>query len=418
MAASSVVISQHPVTDREPNGSLSVFVYGAGPTGAVLALGLASLGCQVDLHDPLSGEEICRRSRAYAITQSSRRLLERLDLWEALQPHLIGFDQLRLEDQAVGPVVWFRQGDLIRANRHAGAIGWILDHQALMQLLLERLRAAPGVSLHLGSRRGLDELTLRSAPDLEVAADGPQSLHRKTWQLPLWSLPYRQGCLTVKVLLRGADPATAHEFFRSEGPFAVLPLGGQAFQLVWSAPLDRCQERAALNASELLDLLATVLPAGLIPDALLDQPRAFPLELSLAPRLTHGSRMLVGEAGHRCHPVGGQGLNLCWRDVADLLDLVSQHHRHPKSLRHLVRRYTRRRLPDLILVALSTDGLLRLFSNRLALLLPLRSMALGLLMRIRLLRRLALQAMSDGPMTFVQAPPEWRAGGRCHGAKH
>ena len=68
-------------------------------------------------------------------------------------------------------------------------------------------------------------------------------------------------------------------------------------------------------------------------------------------------------------------------------------------------------------MALSTDLLLRVFSNRLPVLLPVRTFALALLRRWPLLRRLALQAMSDGPMTFLQVPPEWKQGGHCDGVE-
>ena len=395
-------------TDRLSHRGLSVSVFGAGPTGALLALGLAQAGCRVVLHDPQDPESLVARSRAYAITHSSRRLLERLNLWHEVRSHLVPFDRLRLQDQGVRPVVWFTVDDLNAVNRHTDAIGWILDHKPLMALLLERLGQAPTVSLQLGGATGAALPASADDPpaDLLVAADGPRSSHRQSWGLPFWSGRYRQGCLTMKVLLRGGEASTAHEFFRTEGPFAVLPLGGMHYQVVWSAPLERCRERAALAPAVLLDRLATVLPAGLIPDALLDQPMAFPLELSLAPRLGRGRHLLVGEAGHRCHPVGGQGLNLCWRDVSDLLDLIQRHHAESGPIRRLVRRYNRRRLPDLVLIGLGTDALLRLFSNRWRPLLPLRALALQLLRGIPLTRRLALQAMTDGPMTILRSAPE------------
>ena len=417
MDAASVLTRDRQIAGRKPSGSLSASVFGAGPTGALLALGLARMGCNVQLQDPLSLNDLAARSRAYAVTHSSRRLLQRLGLWDDLLPHLIPFHQLRLQDEFVRPLVWFRAKDLAPANRGAGAIGWILDHKPLMQLLLARLQQQPTVHLSLGHSSSTGIPASAESSELWIAADGPRSLHRQDWRLPWWSLPYRQGCLTAKVLLRGIDPGTAYEFFRSEGPFAVLPLGGQAYQVVWSAPLKRCQERAMLESSVFLDRLATVLPNGLIPDALLDQPVAVPLQLSLAPRLGRRQQLLVGESGHRCHPVGGQGLNLCWRDVSALLDLVERHRSNPTSLRRLVRRYSRGRLPDLILVALSTDLLLRVFSNRLPVLLPVRAFALALLRRWPLLRRLALQAMSDGPMTFLQVPPEWKQGGHCDGVE-
>lgn len=348
------------------------------------------------LHDPLSQEQILARSRAYALTHSSRRLLERLDLWVPLSEHLIPFQALRLEDQELHRVVMFGPGDLSGANRGVAAIGWILDHQPLMTLLFDRLRREAAVDLRLASQGTPD--AANSRPDLEIACDGPGSPHRRLWQLPFWSLPYNQGCLTLKVRLRDPEPQLAYELFRAEGPLAVLPLGDRTFQIVWSAPLARCQERASLPGPRLLDRLATVLPAGLEVEALLDQPSAVPLQLSLAPRLHQGHRLLVGEAGHRCHPVGGQGLNLCWRDVDTLLALVERPGSAAGPPSRIARHYGRRRLPDLILVGLATDALVRLFSNRQPLLLGLRRIALAILQRSPSLRRWALAAMTDGPL--------------------
>ena len=59
---------------------------------------------------------------------------------------------------------------------------------------------------------------------------------------------------------------------------AVLPMGGDIFQIVWSAPLSTCIKRSELNNSAFLDLLATVLPYKMEPDVLLDKPSFFPLQ--------------------------------------------------------------------------------------------------------------------------------------------
>ena len=50
----------------------------------------------------------------------------------------------------------------------------------------------------------------------------------------------------------------------------------------------------------------------------------FPLQLSYTPKSFTLNKILVGEASHRCHPIGGQGLNLCWRDVNDLMRLIDK----------------------------------------------------------------------------------------------
>ena len=64
--------------------------------------------------------------------------------------------------------------------------------------------------------------------------------------------------------------------------------------------------------------------------------------------------------------------------------------------------YGRRRWPDLLLTLLATDLLVRLFSNRSPLLLPIRHLALLLLARLPPLRQLALAAMTHGPCQLLR----------------
>ena len=195
------------------------------------------------------------------------------------------------------------------------------------------------------------------ADALVVAADGPESATRRHWNIPVWRHRYRQGCLTSKVALRGSDDVTAFELFRPEGLWQSCPwVTGQRR---WCECPHRCEQRAALPGSAFLDQLAAVLPQGLEPDLLLDTPRAFPQQWQLAQRFSRGRGVLVGEAAHRCHPVGGQGLNLCWRDVETLMSIADP----GLDARSIARRYGRRRWVDVIAVGMATDLLVRLFSN-------------------------------------------------------
>ncbi len=394
-------------------------VYGAGPTGALSALALADAGWSVRLHDPLSAAQLGGRSRAYAFNHSSRQLLERLGVWSELAAVMVPFRRLELCDLAIDGAVPFGIADLPGRCRRSGsgsggeAIGWIALHGPLMAVLLRHLQAHPAISLNLGSglvagasgRATVSDAATAEAlaaaagsePDLVVAADGAHSGRREAMGIGLWQLAYRQSCLTAQVELRGSDDDQAWELFRPEGPFAVLPLGAGRFQLVWSAPASRCRQLESLPAGAFLDRLAGALPERFQPDALLDDPRAFPLALQLARRLSRGHTVLVGESAHRCHPVGGQGLNLCWRDVAELHRQARRVAAGRLPAERLPAAYGWRRWPDLLLTLLATDLLMRLFSNRALPLLPLRRLGLALLAALPPLRRLSLGAMTLGP---------------------
>jgi 2-octaprenyl-6-methoxyphenol hydroxylase len=373
-------------------------VHGAGPTGLLTGLALADAGWQVELLDPLTPAQLLERSRAYAFTHSSRHLLERLGLWEAASSLLVPFRRLELLDLALREQVPFGLADLAPnlARIPGAAVGWIGQHRPLMALLLARAEACPSIRLQLGGCFDPGTRSGELEADLVVAADGPHSPTRDALGIGVARLPYTQSCLTAQVELRGTEPDLAWELFRPEGPFALLPLGGRRVQLVWSAPEQRCRQLEGLDPTGFLDALAGVLPARFQPDVLLDSQRAFPLQLQLARRLSRGRAVLVGEAAHRCHPVGGQGLNLCWRDVAVLHRLAARVVAKTLPIRQLPAAYGRRRWPDLLFTLAFTDLLVRLFSNRSPWLLPLRRFGLVVMRRWAPVRRLSLMAMTVG----------------------
>jgi 2-octaprenyl-6-methoxyphenol hydroxylase len=81
--------------------------------------------------------------------------------------------------------------------------------------------------------------------------------------------------------------------------------------------------------------------------------------------------VLVGDALHGMHPIAGQGLNMGLRDVAALVEVLTDARGLGLDIgaADVLERYQRWRRFDNVLMLAMTDGLNRLFSNNIA---PLR----------------------------------------------
>ena len=123
---------------------------------------------------------------------------------------------------------------------------------------------------------------------------------------------------------------------------------------------------------------------------------SYPLSAMLAHRYVDTRLALAGDAAHGIHPIAGQGLNLGFRDVIALADLVIEaveHGQDPGSPA-LLARYQRRRRPDNMLMLTMTDGLDRLFSNDLPPVRLARDLGIAAVNRIAPLKRMFMrQAM-------------------------
>ena len=376
------------------NYSTSVRVIGAGPTGSLLAIALAKTGTHVTIVDTQNPSDLIKRSRAYALNHSSLELFKKIGIWDEISSSSNPFKKLFLQDQSSNTSINLTNEVFGNIEYPDNYIGWILDHKSLMMILLREISNSSNITSYLGA----DFDNIKDDNDFIIVADGNFSKTRENLGLKSFRTSYKQACLTAMVVMRGSEPDIAYEIFRPEGPMAILPMGNQLFQVVWSAPLSRCIYRSSLNDSLFLDKLAAVLPAELQPDCLIDSPTYFPVSLSVVSQLTKGKYILVGETAHSCHPVGGQGLNLCWRDVHELMDLFRRVNQNQLKKSSLPKLYSKNRHLDIILLLSITDILVKVFSNKNKILMLTRRLLLIIIRNSKPLQRLTMILMMKGPM--------------------
>jgi 2-octaprenyl-6-methoxyphenol hydroxylase len=124
------------------------------------------------------------------------------------------------------------------------------------------------------------------------------------------------------------------------------------------------------------------------------------LGFGLARKFGAARLALVGDAAHLIHPIAGQGLNLGLRDVAALVELISDQVSlglDPGSA-HLIDAYDRARRADTVAMATVTDALNRLFSNDAMPVRLLRDLGLGIVDRLPSVKtRLMREASASNP---------------------
>ena len=197
-------------------------------------------------------------------------------------------------------------------------------------------------------------------------------------------------------MVRGNVHRRAYEIFRKEGPLALLPLDSNRYQIIWTASTSKSIDRLNSSKTFLLDNLSTILPENFKLDQICSGINIFPVSLSLClPIFNFKKSIFVGDSFHTFHPVGGQGLNTCWRDVNTIYDIFNREvPTSNKALNIFKYKYYFKRSLDIISTVVVTDSLIKFFANNNFLLLPLRKISFLLLNKFLLIRRIILNHMT------------------------
>jgi 2-octaprenylphenol hydroxylase len=384
-----------------------VAIIGGGLVGLSLARALAGSGLSLALVErapqppPAEPEPGSWDVRVFAISPASQGFLERQGAWpSAAAERITPVLEMQVFGDAPGSRIVFDAYDA-----HVERLASIVENRVLAAALREALRGQPDLavlapaqceSVSFGSDAA--ELTLiggsRLHARLLVAADGQDSWLREQAGMAAHIRPYQQSAVVANFACEQAPGGAAFQWFRADGVLALLPLPGNRTSLVWSVEQPLADELMAapgeLGAkvgeatAHRLGRLEAITPAV-----------AFPLRLTRVERLVAPRLALVGDAAHNLHPLAGQGVNLGFQDARELAQVLRGRGACEDAGEiRLLRRYERARREQVLAMTAVTDGLQRLFNNRLAPLAWLRNRGLNLVDRAAPLKHLLIrQAM-------------------------
>jgi 2-octaprenyl-6-methoxyphenol hydroxylase len=352
-----------------------VIILGGGLVGSTLAIALDAHGLTsivVDPADPAVMLATGFDGRASAIASASHKMLEAIGVADALAGQGCRIKAIRVSDGLAPGALDFA------ADADDGALGVMYENRLLRQALYKKSSNTKGIDLRMQTRalsvdRGeagvtaaLSDGTTVRAP-LLVAAEGRKSPTREAAGIKIATWQYHHNAIITAFNHERPHDNIAFEIFYPAGPFAILPLlpvaGVNRSALVWTV-----SERDAPGMLKLSDrgfLAEAEKRMGGFLGALSNlSPRStYPLGFHHAAKITADRLALVGDAGHGIHPIAGQGLNLGFRDVATLAQVLVEGKRLGLDLGdpQLLQRYERWRGVDTLMVAVATDGLNRLF---------------------------------------------------------
>ncbi|MGQ7936497.1 UbiH/UbiF/VisC/COQ6 family ubiquinone biosynthesis hydroxylase [Paraburkholderia sp. D1E] len=365
-----------------------VTIVGAGPVGLALAGWLArrsaTQALKIALIDAREPEDSIADPRAIAVSHGSRMILEPLS-WPA--------DATAIQRIHVSQRGHFGRTLIDHSEHGLPALGYVLRYGSIVHGLADAVHAtsvhwfrstsaaAPaqdldGVTLPIETAGVTRNLRTRILVNAEGGLFGDQKTARGAGHSDGGGTrDYGQTALVGTVSVSAPQPHVAWERFTSQGPIALLPMGGVRganYALVWCCAPDEAARRAQLPDDEFLRELGAAFGNRMGSFTQIKGRASFPLGLNAVDTLVKGHVVAIGNAAQTLHPVAGQGLNLGLRDAHALADALSAEGPTPLALA----KFAQRRALDRRLTIGATDTLARLFTVDFAPLATLRGLAL------------------------------------------
>lgn len=388
-------------------GRFDIAISGASFAGLALALGLSqTLGdsTRIAIIDRALPSDLPQNdNRAFAIWAGSQAVLRSLGLWDTLADSVEAMSAIEISDSA--------RDDGVRPTRltydavtEAGAPAAYMVpattlHRALYAAAVQNpaitwfvpAEATGMTSGPVSARIALSDGRSMEAA-LSVAADGRYSKLRDAAGIKTTGWRYGQRGIVATVAFELPHNGVAIQHFLPGGPFAILPLRDNRACITWSAADDEAAYVMALDDVGFLTQLDQRIGGRFGKITLVGKPQSWPLGVQIAREFIAPRFALIGDAAHGVHPVAGQGVNLAFRDVAALIEVLTDAARIGLDLGHhpALERYARWRRFDTTMSAVAYDGLNRSFSIDNTILRAVRGAGLGLIDQMPLLKQMIM----------------------------
>ena len=381
-----------------------IVIVGGGPVGATLALLLAKQDVASTVFEARKQGAAYGESRALALSYGSKRILEKLGVWDGLSKNATAINTIHVSQKGS-----LGRSQLKAADYQMEALGYVLSYGALTKALDELLEKEPLVNFvyeasaeaisHMGN---LASVNYRIAGEtkilhsqLLVLADGGRSLDEVAG-LTKETKEYGHDALISNVSAELPHNNIAYERFTAMGPMALLPNGDRDFSLVWTGKKEYIAPLLTLSDDEFLtkfheqfgDRVGRFLSVG--------KRMAFPLKLSQLKTTDTPHLVVVGNAAQTMHPVAGQGFNVGLRDAESLAQHIVAATPKEMGSSQMLANYRASRESDTKNGLQFTDFLVNIFSNDILGVSGLRSAGLGLFDLAKPIKQYLVSKMSFG----------------------
>ena len=355
-----------------------ILIIGGGLVGASLACALAPLGLRITLveaHELKTGGQPSYDDRTTALAYGSRRIFDALGVWpEIEQRGACAIEHIHISDKG-------RPGF---ARLHASemdmqALGYVAINRVMGEALYARMQQLQGIELLCPAEVEAvhdegetarcditrDDKTHSINAKLVVIADGGRSGLREKLGFELEQKDYQQTAIVTNASPAKAHGHTAYERFTKTGPLAVLPLDDGRVGIVWTTTPNQVDKILGWDDEQFLQQLQQRFGHRLGVFSKVGKRHSYPLYLTKLKQHYHHRMLLVGNAAHAVHPVGGQGFNLGLRDVAALAEVVANAMADNKDIgsEQVLQLYMDWRIRDNQQISLFTDSMIRIFAN-------------------------------------------------------
>ncbi len=352
--------------------------------------------------------------RAYAVAAGSRRLLEDAGVWAQLPQVPCPILDIRVSDGRIGRPAsrLFLHFDHQEAGTDA-PFGWMVEARALRVALNAQMHAQPALMVHAPAHATVTRhptgavVQVSGGPEIHarlvVAAEGRQSPLREQAGIRVTRLPYDQRGMVSAVAHEKPHHNTALEHFLPAGPFAQLPMTGtedapHISAIVWTERTATADRVITLDDAAFAREVQRRLGSHLGKVRPIGRRWIYPLGALHAERYVDTRLALVGDAAHGIHPIAGQGLNLGFRDVIALSNLLitAVAEGTDPGAPTLLSAYQHARRPANLLMLGATDALDRLFSTNNPLLRLARDIGIAGVHRAPALKRAFMRQAMGG----------------------
>ncbi len=376
-----------------------VIIVGAGSVGLTMGAVLAKFGLEMKIAIlDRKAFEVPLDSRSSALAAGVTQIFEVLGIWQDMLPTSCPIKVMKITDSGKSdisrPVFLSIEGDVAPNRPYAHMVPNTTTIRYLLKAVKDGVDLIAPVeikSLQSGgkySRLVLADGIILQAP-LVIGADGARSSMRDMAKIGVMGHDYGQSGVVTTISHEKPHENTAYEHFRPNGPFASLPLPNNCSSLVWSEKTKQAEIYRDMEHDKLEREIEKVMGHCLGKVKIEEKVQAFPLKLQVAKKFIAPRFALIGDAAHFMHPITGQGMNLGLKDVAILAEVIIEAMRLGQDFgaSDVLEKYQKQRKSDVVMMAMATEGLNRLFSNDIAPLRAMRDIGLGMVDRLPIVKK-------------------------------